>query len=580
MFAGKCLVSEGHKHPEPALVIPAAPPSVWEDFEVPAHARGGQVTLNLYDHLAAYAPKRPGAYLRISSDRFGLEAGVDRQLEDAHDTRKRLAWGSFTKVYKENDTSAFKKKKVIRPDGSIDWVVLRPEFRQLLADLASGVIDGVVFYDLDRLVRQPRDLEDLIDIVEYVKKPVIGATGGRMNLINDSDRHMARMMCVMALKSSEDTARRVARQHLAAAQDGQAQGRTAFGWIRKGPDKGKIIQDEADVVTRIFQDYLSGESAYSIAKHFNEEGIEAPSAKLWSSTMVTKMLRNPRYAGMVSYAGRHRVQSAGTQDGWSLVLFDDDGRPLLGSWESIVTPKVWAQVQFEMQLRRQKMGIQPGEPGTSRITANKHLLSGILRCNKCMRGLVGHSARKRKNGSRVFTYVCPPSPRGGCGGTYVAGKTAEAAVVEAMEVFLLNLLTSCEGDQPDAPAKLTALVAQLDQNLARKQDLINRWSAGTLDQVGLTEEDYFAMLANLNRKIQNLRETIAVLEGAPAPKFAADELIINWRTGTIRQRRAILKRYLHHIVVKPAAKPNGFIRTSSVKERLVPNWKMPEEIGR
>ncbi|MEU4845797.1 recombinase family protein [Streptomyces gilvosporeus] len=184
-----------------------APLTVWEDFDIPAHARGGQVTLNLYDHLAAYAPKRPGAYLRISSDRFGLEAGVDRQLEDAEDTRARLHWGSFAKIYKENDTSAFKKRKIIKPDGSVDWMVLRPEFRQLLADLAHGVIDGVIFYDLDRLVRQPRDLEDLIDIVEYVKRPVTVATGGRMNLINDSDRHMARMMCVMALKSSEDTAR-------------------------------------------------------------------------------------------------------------------------------------------------------------------------------------------------------------------------------------------------------------------------------------------------------------------------------------------------------------------------------------
>ncbi|MFF4948699.1 hypothetical protein [Streptomyces chattanoogensis] len=34
----------------------------------------------------------------------------------------------------------------------------------------------------------------------------MGATGGHMNLINDNDRHMARMMCVMALKSCEDTA--------------------------------------------------------------------------------------------------------------------------------------------------------------------------------------------------------------------------------------------------------------------------------------------------------------------------------------------------------------------------------------
>ncbi|MCM2430102.1 recombinase family protein [Streptomyces sp. RKAG337] len=193
--------------------------SLWDDFEIPPQARKGGVTLNLYDQLSAYVPKRPGAYLRISSDRFGLEAGVDRQSEDAADTRKHLRWGPFAKVYKENDTSGFKKRKVVRDDGTIDWIVIRPQFRQLLADLASGLIDGVIFYDLDRLVRQPRDLEDLIDIVEYVHRPVIGATGGRMNLIND-----------------------------------------------------------------------------------------------W--------------------------------DGWSRVLFDDEGRPLLGTWEPIVTPKAWSQVQF------------------------------------------------------------------------------------------------------------------------------------------------------------------------------------------------------------------------------------------
>ncbi|MFI9359307.1 recombinase family protein [Streptomyces lydicus] len=42
---------------------------------------------------------------------------------------------------------------------------------------------------------------------------------------------------------------------------------------------------------------MSGESAYSIARSFNTEGIQPPAARTWSSTMVTKMLRNPRYAG-------------------------------------------------------------------------------------------------------------------------------------------------------------------------------------------------------------------------------------------------------------------------------------------
>ncbi|WP_260640485.1 recombinase family protein [Streptomyces angustmyceticus] len=551
--------------------------TVWEDFDVPAHARGGQVTLNLYDHLAAYAPKRPGAYLRISSDRFGLEAGVDRQLEDAEDSRSRLRWGPFAKIYRENDTSAFKKRKVVKPDGAIDWVVLRPEFRQLLADLAHGVIDGVIFYDLDRLVRQPRDLEDLIDIVEYVKRPVTGATGGRMNLINDSDRHMARMMCVMALKSSEDTARRVARQHLSAAQNGIAQGRIAYGWVRKGEHKGQLVPDETDVVVRIFQDFMSGESAYSIAKAFNAEGIKPPAARTWSSTMIAKMLRNPRYAGMVSYSGKHRLQAATAGDGWSLVLFDDEGRPLLGTWEPLVAPKLWSQVQFEWQRRRQKAGIKPGESGTA--PANRYLLSGILRCHKCHRGLVGHKYKQRRSGKIIRNYMCPPSDRGGCAGTAISTPTADSAVEEAMNAFLRKQLQTSKTGLDQSADTIAALQARLDQELARKSELIHRWTEGSLHEANLTEEDYFTMLAALNRKISTLRESIATLEGAPPPKVAPEELIAHWAGGSLLQRRAILKRYLHSITVNPPLPPSEFNRSALVKERLAPRWKTAAEIA-
>ncbi|BDH12417.1 hypothetical protein HOK021_35960 [Streptomyces hygroscopicus] len=104
-------------------------------LEVPAHARGGQVTPNLHDHLAAYAPTAQvllAHLLRPLRSRSGR--GPPARRRPRH--RVRLQWGPFTKVYRENGTSAFKKRKVIKPDGSIDWIVLRPEFRQLLADLA------------------------------------------------------------------------------------------------------------------------------------------------------------------------------------------------------------------------------------------------------------------------------------------------------------------------------------------------------------------------------------------------------------------------------------------------------------
>ncbi|WP_435130742.1 recombinase family protein [Actinacidiphila sp. bgisy144] len=552
------------------------PPSPWDDLTIPPHARKRGVTLNLYDQLSAYVPKRPGAYLRISSDRFGLEAGVDRQNDDAEDTRARLGWAPFAKVYRENDTSAFKKRKVIRPDGSIDWVVLRPKFRQLLADLADGVIDGVIFYDLDRLVRQPRDLEDLIDIVEYVQHPVVGATGGRMNLINDNDRHMARMMCVMALKSSEDTARRVARMHLAAAQQGKVQGRIAYGWIRSGPDKGRHLPEEAGVVRALFAGCLIGETAYSLAAGLNARGIPAPQADRWSSTTVNKMLRNPRYAGMASYGGKHRIEPALEWDGWSHVLFDDDGHPLLGNWDPIIDPKDWSRVQFELQLRRQASGIPAG---SSRPPVTpKYLLSGILRCGKCGRGLVSNLDRKKK----YRTYRCPPSAHGGCGGIHIAAGTTEKAVERALTTYFEQLLATMRHQhRHDDTAPDTQLIntrSALAAEHARKQDLMRRWADNTLAQTALTEDDFFQLIHAINKKIATLQDLLAAAE-ASTPTTAPPPDADQWLHGTVNQRRTLIRRYLHGITVQPAPKAHVFNRTHIVHERLQPHWRTAEELA-
>lgn len=551
----------------------STPISPWDDLLIPPQARRRGVTLNLFDQLSAYCPRRPGAYLRISSDRFGLEAGVDRQQEDTQDTRDRLGWGPFARVYRENDTSAFRKRKVVRPDGSIDWVVIRPKFRQLLADLAAGVIDGVVFYDLDRLVRQPRDLEDLIDIIEYVQRPAVGATGGRMNLINDNDRHMARMMCVMALKSSEDSSRRVARMHLAAAQQGKIQGRIAYGWIRKGPDKGRVLQAEAAVVRDIFAGCLFGQTSYGIATDLNRQHVSPPEARTWSSTMVNKMLRNPRYAGMVSYGGKHRVDPATDWDGWSRVLFDDDGHPLLGCWDPLVDPRQWSQVQFELQLRRQKAGIAPGThlPAVSA----KYLLSGILRCGKCRRGLIGHYSKKEQRRN----YRCPPSAHGGCGGTCISATPTEEAVEEAMSLYFARLLTASDDNAPATePQDLTDLQATLTHHLARKKELVARWSAGTLTDAGLTEEDFYQLVGALNHKISSLQETLSAhTEPSALIRPAVDAA--GWRHGTVNQRRALIRRYLHDIrVLPPVGKTPGTSSTERVRQRLRPTWKTTEEL--
>jgi DNA invertase Pin-like site-specific DNA recombinase len=170
-----------------------------------------------------------------------LERGITRQKEDVAALAKRLG-GEISVWYEENDTSAFKKKRIRLPDGRSVWRVIRPEFRRMLADYEDGKIDGIIFYDLDWLTRQNRDLEDLIDLVEFFKRPVESVTG-QLDLRTSGGRTMARVLVAMANKSSEDTARRVARARLQQAQDGQGCKfggyRRPFGYIRRTMTDGQ-----------------------------------------------------------------------------------------------------------------------------------------------------------------------------------------------------------------------------------------------------------------------------------------------------------------------------------------------------
>ena len=110
---------------------------------------------------------RWGGYVRISDDVKSRskpgemrlsEKGITRQKEDITELAGRLG-GEVVELYPENDTSAYKKRRIRLPNGRSVWRVYRPEFRRMLADYEDGKIDGIIFYDIDRLARQPRDLK-------------------------------------------------------------------------------------------------------------------------------------------------------------------------------------------------------------------------------------------------------------------------------------------------------------------------------------------------------------------------------------------------------------------------------------
>src|SRR5947209_720904 len=95
---------------------------------------------------------RAGICARISSDREGDGLGVRRQLADCEALAVRKGWAVVDR-YVDDDVSAWKGRA-------------RPEYRRLLDDVHAGVVDAVVVWHLDRLHRQPRELEEFFEVVD------------------------------------------------------------------------------------------------------------------------------------------------------------------------------------------------------------------------------------------------------------------------------------------------------------------------------------------------------------------------------------------------------------------------------
>lgn len=94
--------------------------------------------------------KKAAIYARISQDRAGDLAGVDRQLKDCQALAKRLGW-KVAATYVDDDVSAYSGKR-------------RPEYERMVAAISVHAHDAVLVYHADRLHRQPRELEAFLDL--------------------------------------------------------------------------------------------------------------------------------------------------------------------------------------------------------------------------------------------------------------------------------------------------------------------------------------------------------------------------------------------------------------------------------
>jgi DNA invertase Pin-like site-specific DNA recombinase len=402
---------------------------------------------------------------------------------------------------KPKPASAFKRRKIsfTLTDGTVvtGWRVLRPEFQRIIAELHAGTIHAMLAEDLDRIARDPRDLEDCIDAAEQSGAIFQSLTPGQVNLTTSDGITMTRVLVAFANNLSRSTASKVARYHTRLHGKSYRGGGAGYGFrydpnAPKEVGKKRLLHEpaEAEVILDAYVNILDrGLKLSVVTQGLIDAGVPTRRGGQWTQTTLKGALTKPSVAGLDHHGGANQ--------------------PLVKSeaWEPIVTVERWtAMVARLSPAERRRRGPQP--------TPRSYLLSGVAVCGECGKAMSGGKTGPKSG--REPRYACYPS-----GHVTRAIHRADETITEA--VIMRLSMPDVAGLLRPAPPIATADAAHWRAEIRRIRKLIAAKNA--MHTEGLIDDTQAT--ADLRKLRDKLNEAEAALR-TPAP---TDDPLKEFRTG-------------------------------------------------
>ncbi|MGH3365676.1 MAG: recombinase family protein [Nocardioidaceae bacterium] len=465
-------------------------------------------------------------YGRISKNpETGETEKVDRQLID---------------TLREVERRHARLGEVLRDDGESAWSpkAKRPGWQRLLTRLDLRKSDGVICWHTDRLMRQPRDLERLVDLGD--RGVLVASCHGDYNLSSADDRFTLRVQTAAAAKESDSTSRRRKRKAQAMREAGKRSGGARpFGQpgTKNGvPVAAEQVDAERAAIAWAVRAHLDGVSLHAIAREWNARGLLTIYGNKWDPRTVAKTLRAGRNAGFIEHNGKVVGRFA-------------DGEP-------IITEDEWREIVAVMQARRR------GRPVTERyLLSGGHLLCGI-----CGRPMTGKRKASRGGGSAHRFYVCRKQGDG-CGRISIMAERVEDEV-RRMVVRVLS-----DPKHAKQMARRSAALATAEDKLATVEQTANELSR-RLGEGRMDINRYDAAMEPLDKRLIALRAEVDALRGETGDvamrEASADEIAQRWDDPDteIETKRAMVAQVAPRgIIVRPATAAQHASNVS-VAERL------------
>jgi len=331
--------------------------------------------------IRALETKRVAAYARVSRDSDAMFDSLSSQISYYNDYISCHPGWIYAGVYADYGISGTKAN--------------RPEFQRMLNDARARKIDIIVTKSITRFARNTvillqtvRELKDLgIEVI--FEKEDMSSFGPDVDFL----------MTLLAMNAEEE-ARSASENKLwrirMQFEEGIPTHHNMFGY-RMIDNQFQIVEEEAEIVRRIFSNYLSGMGKQQIARRLNDEKIMNGN-RLWKESSINVILNNEKYTGNMllqkKYIEDFRTKKQKVNHGERRQYFIEE------SHEPIISVETFELVQREQLLRNKR--------GYGLIRGSGHLYTGLMVCGMCKQAYAYKQAPTTVGGkmSKMPVWMC------------------------------------------------------------------------------------------------------------------------------------------------------------------------------
>jgi site-specific DNA recombinase len=379
---------------------------------------------------------RVAAYCRVSTDSDEQATSYEAQIDHYTTYINGHPDWTLAGIYADDGISGTNTKK-------------REEFNRMIDECMVGSIDMVITKSISRFARNTLDCLKYIRQLKEKSIPVFFEKEN-INSMDSKGEVMLTIMASLAQQESQSLSQNVKLGLQYRYQQGEIQVNCNrfLGFTKDENKRLIVVPEEAEIIKRIYREYLEGASMLKIKRGLEADGIlNGAGNEKWYTSNINQILRNEKYIGdallqktyTTDFLTKTRVKNHGVVPQYYVE----------NSHEAIIPREIFMQVQEEL-IHRRVVHISPN--GKNRTFSCIHCFSNMIFCGGC--GEVFRRVHWNNRGKKSIVWRCVSrleNTGSFCEARTVLESTLEQVMVAAInqalsdkDHFLITLQTNIE----------------------------------------------------------------------------------------------------------------------------------------